>query len=52
MHGISSNGQADGKVDSDEYKDQELIEKHFVLVCLIVLDDPIRGVEASEAVSD
>lgn len=33
-------------------KDLELIEKHFVLVCLIVLDDPTRGYEAKKAVAD
>lgn len=40
------------KMMNEEEKDLELIEKHFVLVCLVVLDDPTRGQEASEAVSD
>lgn len=37
---------------AEEQKDLELIEKHFILVCFIVLDDPTRGEEASKAVSD
>lgn len=38
--------------EGEEFKDQHLIEKSFVLVCLIVLDDPTRGIEVNEAVSD
>jgi len=38
--------------ENKEEKGRELIEKHFVLVCLIVLDDPTRGQEALKAVSD
>lgn len=40
------------KMLADEQKDFDLIEKHFILVCLIVLDDPTRGPEVTEAVSD
>lgn len=37
---------------ADTHKDYELIEKQYVLVGLIVLDDPPRGKEVTEAVSD
>lgn len=37
---------------ADGQKDYELIEKQYVLVGLIVLDDPPRGKEVTEAVSD
>lgn len=40
------------KMNAKGDKDLELIEKHFVLVCLIVLDDPTRGYEAKKAVAD
>ena len=37
---------------SDNKKDHEFIEKQYVLVGLIVLDDPPRGQEVTEAISD
>lgn len=37
---------------SDENNDLELIEKQFILLCLVVLDDPLRGHDVSLAVSD
>lgn len=40
------------KMVADEQKDLELIEKQFVLVCFITLDDPVRGEEAIKAVRD
>jgi len=40
------------KMIAEDSKDLELIEKHFVLLSLIVLDDPTRGPEVSVAVSD
>ena len=40
------------KMQAKNPKGLELIEKHFVLVSLIVLDDPTRGEEAFKAVSN
>ena len=39
-------------MQADDQKDLELIEKNFILVCLIALDDPTRGQEALKAVSN
>lgn len=40
------------RMQNEDQKDLDFIEKQFILLCLIVLEDPIRGREVNNAVSD